>query len=326
MSKLNIRFMKQQMTKNVYTNFGTDKQRTFRSIKNQFLHDLRFETMESGYLKRPEEKNKNEFFGIMENSDNENNFENVKKSWKKIEADFKKHNGKKIHRQTKQGLNFLLSFEKDFDLSEENRVAQFKSVKKYILENFDYPLYLVQHNDEKSLHYSFTVLNYSNTTHRPIAKQIDTSLLQDSIADHLKKDGQDYGHTRGVKKEISDKDHKTIMEGKVQDLEKENKALKVENDELKKEYQTTINAIINGLEDLNEQTTIEDFLRLLTRYLKGAKKDKIENFLKKYKRKLNAKQKKHNKEIAKSNIDFVNKNKQTDTTTETIKTTTNKGE
>jgi len=217
--KLSIRMFK--MKSNKSTKSGN---RFFKSYKQQMKHDFRIEDIEKDYLKRPNEKNKYYTFETKNHKGKE--LKDIENKWKKIEEYHKKKNGRKLHSQTKPTINFLLSFSKDFDLKEEDRIKQMEIVKKYILENYSIPIYLVQHNDEKSLHYTFSIFNYDLKNYRPLAKQIDTSKLQDNISNYLKKYGVDYGHSRGIKKTISLKEHNTILEGKKLEKEKELEDLK----------------------------------------------------------------------------------------------------
>lgn len=156
----------------------------------------------------------------------------------------------------KPTLNFLLSFEEDFDLSEENRELQLQSVQRFIKEKYDFPLYLVQHNDEKSLHYSFSILNYDLKTMRPLAKQLDTSKLQDEIANHLKSDNMDFGHKRGDAKTISLAKHRTIMEGKTLELQNEMETLKEANESLASDKVHLTNEVEKLRDDKEEMDEI----------------------------------------------------------------------
>jgi len=346
---LSIRLMKQNTRKNEYGETKKTKnkktgevkttRKVYRSFINQFLHDFRYETMEDNYLVRPEEFNKKMLFEFEEkyseynlsDTDDKENLEKIPQLFIQIKKDYQKKHNRKLHKQTKPSLNFLISFESEFDLSEENRQAQYESVERFIKKNFDFPIYLVQHNDEKSLHYTFSVMNFDKDL-KPIAKKIDTFYLQDMIADHLQEEGQDYGHKRGITKDISGAEHKGIVESKVKDaetkieqLETQIEKLQKENSDLKTDFQKTINQIILGLEQLNEQTTIDSFLKTLARYLKGNKKEKIEKLILKNQKILNKKNKEHNQKVSSSNIDYVNESKQSDTNTTTTQTTTNKG-
>ena len=226
---LSIRVVKSKMSKKVVSG-----KKTYRSFKSQYNHDMRFEEMDSNYLKRPNEKNKYVSFigidNIINIKNRENNFKNIDKQWEDIKNNHKEFWNKGLHSETKPVLNFLLSFEEDFDLSEEDRLSQIESVRDFIKNKYDYPIYLVQHNDEKSLHYSFSIINYCKKTNRPLAKQIDTSKLQDEIANHLKSDNMDFGHTRGNPKTISLAKHRTIMEGKTLELENNIKSLENDNE------------------------------------------------------------------------------------------------
>jgi len=222
---LSIRMVKMK------TNKGTKSGgKYFKSYKQQMEHDFRIEDIEKNYLKRPNEKNN--YYKFKGKNLKGVELNDIEKLWENVENYHLINKKKKLDKQTKPTINFLLSFSKDFDLSEEDRIKQMESVKEFITKNYSLPIYLVQHNDEKALHYSFSIMNYDFKTQRPIAKQINTSQLQDNITNHLKQDNQDYGHNRGIKKNISLKEHKTIMQGKVEEESKKLEIVKNQNDEL----------------------------------------------------------------------------------------------
>jgi len=234
---LSIRIVKQKLNEKVVSG-----KKTYRSFISQLSHDFRFEKMDDDYLKRPNEENKYINFDILKNVTNkdyvENNLSIVENFWSVCNEKHKETYKKKIHKQTKPVLNFLISFSKDFDLPLEEREKQLEYVKVYVKTRFDFPLYLVQHNDEKALHYSFSVVNFDKVNNKPISKTIDTSKLQDDIADFLKKYNVDYGHNRGVPKTISLSQHRSILEGKVKELKDNEKKLKEEITSLKGELIT----------------------------------------------------------------------------------------
>ena len=222
---LSIRMVKMK------TNKGTKSGgKYFKSYKQQMEHDFRIEDIEKNYLKRPNEKNN--YYKFKGKNLKGVELNDIEKLWENVKDYHLINKKKKLDKQTKPTINFLLSFSKDFDLSEEDRIKQMESVKEFITKNYSLPIYLVQHNDEKALHYSFSIMNYDFKTQRPIAKQINTSQLQDNITNHLKQDNQDYGHNRGIKKNISLKEHKTIMQGKVEEENKKLEILKNQNEEL----------------------------------------------------------------------------------------------
>jgi len=240
------------------TNTGTKQGgKYFKSYKQQMEHDFRTEVIEANYLKRPEETNKYHKFKGKNLQGIELN--DIEKLWENVEKYHLKNKKKKLDKQTKPTINFLLSFSKDFDLSEEDRIKQMDSVKDFITKNYSLPIYLVQHNDEKALHYSFSIMNYDFKTQRPIAKQINTSQLQDNITNHLKQDNQDYGHNRGIKKNISLKEHKTIMQGKVEEQNKKLEMLENQNEELKLQHQIEIDKLVEEKQILlNENDSIQN--------------------------------------------------------------------
>ena len=159
----------------------------------QMAHDLRDEEMDAGYLKKPDQTNLNYI--------NKNDAENL---WRDCQNDYKNHKSKSLDRRTKPVLNFLLSFSEDFEIPHAQREAHFKVVAKIVADKFGFDkiLYLSQQNDEKSAHYSFSILNYDDEAHKTIARSMTPKVmseLQDWVADELKKRHADYGHTRGVK-------------------------------------------------------------------------------------------------------------------------------
>jgi len=282
MSMLSIRFVKQKMKTNTYQNKGSKKQKVFKSFIDQFLHDMRHEKMDDKYLKRPGQKNNEVFFGDLDRTNSEENLEKIPNLFKEIKGAYQKKYNRKLHKQTKPTLNFLLTFEADFDLSEDKRLEQLKSVQRFIEKHFAYPLYLVQHNDEKALHYHFSVMNFGEDL-KPISKNIDPSKLQDLIADHLKEDNQDYGHTRGESKTTTNSEHRTIMEGKILAAEEENELLKIENEKqriLVLEYKQEIEDIVSELVNLKNEKDLESFIKSLKRNIRNENKPKIEKLLK----------------------------------------------
>jgi len=193
--------------------------------------------------------------------------------------------------------------------------------------------YLVLHLDEKgNPHFQGITTNYNKENGGMLNIQTNKKngeKMQDILAEHF----EPLGYERGISKDISGRKHLSTEEYKekqelkksVENLKRENSELKQLLSETKTDLQKTIDAIIQGLEKLNEQSTTEDFLKLLARYLRGAKKEKVEKLILKYQKILSKKNKEHNKKVAQSNIDFTNKNKDSDTNTKTTKSTTIKG-
>ncbi len=279
--------------------------RYYKSYKQQMEHDFRIEKMDNNYLSRPNEKNKQySFLG--------EDLQTIINQWEDIKSNHKRVKKKSIQKQTKEVISGLITFSKDFDLSELERQRQFDIVRGFIQKEFDHPIYVVQHNDEKSLHYHFSVLNYENDTNRPLAKQINTSKLQDKVFDYLKEHNVDYGHNRGISKTISMKEHKTIMEGKVAEqvekinnLEQKNNMLHQEQINLKNqikklrgissEYEVEIEGILEDFIDLGlsyKGKSNNELVGMFKRYLssdtldKANKlKDKLEKQLNKHERK-----------------------------------------
>lgn len=217
----------------------------YKSYIQQMEHDFRIEVMDATYLKRPNETNKYHKFASLD-------LDSLLNEWDKINKKHIKHKGKAIQKQTKETINILFSFSKNFDLPEEDREKQFKVVKKFVEERFDYPLYVVQHNDEKSLHYGATILNFDNQTNRPLSKQIDTSYLQDEFFDYLKKNNVDYGHRRGDPKEITNAENRGILEGKIIELEKQNEELKADMERMKELQADIYSALVDMVMEFYE--------------------------------------------------------------------------
>jgi len=275
MEKLgSIRIQKMSLEKSFRSN-----NRYFKSYKQQMEHDFRIEKMDSNYLSRPNEKNKFHSF-------RKEQIQSVINDWEDIKSNHKKVKGKSIQKQTKEVISGLITFSKDFDLSELERQRQFDIVKGWIEKEFDYPIYVVQHNDEKSLHYHFCILNYDKKTNRPLAKQINTSKLQDKVFDYLKEHNVDYGHTRGISKTISLKEHKTIMEGKVKEQEEKVKNLETNINKLTKEKIDLKNQI-EKLRELSSEYEVEiegilkDFIDLGLSY-KGKSNNELVSMFKRY--------------------------------------------
>lgn len=202
---LNIRMRKMHIAKPTTT--GKDY---YKSHIQQYNHDIqefkngkysRIEKMDSGYLKNPGAINI-QFVKIK--------LEDIENKWaEKFEDHMENRPGKKSLKEanwkkTKPVLNFLISFNADFELkTQQEQIAHGKSVMKFINKKFGGNLiYMTQKNDEDGLKYSFSVLNYDDEEHKSLArsKTVDWfSNLQDEIADQLKSDNQDYGFTRGLK-------------------------------------------------------------------------------------------------------------------------------
>ena len=275
MSKLygSVRIQKHSMNKSHIRGGRNGVTKYFKSYKQQMEHDFRIEKMDSNYLKRPNEKNKYHSFQSEKVGD-------IINQWEKIKSNHKKKKGKSIQKQTKEVISGLISFSKDFDLSEEDRIKQFEIVKQFVKEEFDYPIYCVQHNDEKALHYQFCFLNYDNKTNRPLAKQINTFDLQDKVFDYLKKYNVDYGHSRGIPKEKSNSENRSIMEGKVKELEEENEKLKT----IQEELLNNITGIVNTFIELGmtyKKKTPQELSELVKRYVSNDKIEKLINTLEK---------------------------------------------
>ena len=162
--------------------------------RGMMAHDLRTEKMDDGYLAKPDETNI-DFVGM-----------DAKEIWAAANADFAKHGyHNNIDKRTKPVLNFLIGFSKDFVIPVEMRALHHKIIMEIIGKRFGMKniLYCSQQNDEKSAHYSISLINYNWKTHKTIAREMqkfgDNSLseLQGYVADELIKRRADLGHVRG---------------------------------------------------------------------------------------------------------------------------------
>jgi hypothetical protein len=275
-----IRIVKQNFDKSFIRHRG-GRTKYFKSYIQQRDHDFRNEEMDIGYLERPNEKNKEHKF---RNTD----FGALRNEWEGIKSDFKGKHKKSMQKQTKEVINALLTFSAGFDLSPENREIQFEAVKKFVEEEFDFPIYVVQHNDERTLHYHFSFLNYDKKTNRPLAKQINTSKLQDKVFDYLKEHNADFGHTRGIPKEETGKENIPILQGKIKTLEKENQKLRdniAEMENLQSEIMASMVELVGEFYEMGmnyKGKSAEELLKLFQRHFQDEVKfnklfDKVVN-------------------------------------------------
>jgi hypothetical protein len=238
---LSIRMEKKFIKKGV-SHFSNGKTKYYKSHNEQFQHDWQIVDKENGGYRRMENMDDD----YLKNKNNKNlqwkNKNTAEEIWGACEKDhmengvgkeaLKKANWKK----TKPVLNFMMSWNSDLNLADEkSKKEHWDSVTKFIKNKFDHVIYVVQKNDEDGLHYSFSILNYDKTKHKSMARDLDVSWfsnLQDEFADQLKKDGQDYGFTRGIK--YSNAKHRTLGESrkKVEKMEAKYKKLKDDHDEL----------------------------------------------------------------------------------------------
>lgn len=207
MKQMSIRIEKRFINKaTTVGNPKSKKSRYYKSHREQYEHDKRSEIMENGYLKFPDKTSTN-IFKDFNNTGGNTPDEIVENSNKLVDiakADYKENSyrNRNMRKNWKPIINGLISFSEDFHIDDEkNRQDQFSSVENFIIERFgkDAVVYINQQNDEKSLHYSFSVLNYDFRTHKTVGKYIDTSKLQTEISEWLKKDNQNYDHVRGTK-------------------------------------------------------------------------------------------------------------------------------
>ncbi len=260
----------------------------YKSIKQQIEHDLRLEVMEDGYL-----KNNNRDWKLWKKSlivDNEVNEEYLEQEWKKCQDDYKEHsvNNRKLDLRTKPFLTHILSFSSGFMLDFEKTKELGQVIKDFVNEEFGGFLTIVGHRSESSIHYHISTLNYDFRTHKSIGRNIDTSLLQDKISTYLRERNLNYGHTRGISKEVTKTIHKELLEGRKVQLKKLNDDIEDKiklNDELqngindlKKEY----NNLVTKYQDLAKRLKklISEIL-LISKDTKTVKKlERIENSIK----------------------------------------------
>jgi hypothetical protein len=187
--------------------------------------------MDKNYLRFPEKTDTN----IWEE------FNDPTSLWDFCRDDFKKHKKRALDKRAKPVINGLISFSEDWHLpNEKDRRDQFEAVKKFITNRFGEKalLYINQQNDEKGLHYSFCTINYDFENHKTLSRSIDTSKLQDEVADFLKKEGQDYGHIRGVSKKKSGATNLSLSEARASKAEEKLIAAEQKLKEIEKVMQT----------------------------------------------------------------------------------------
>lgn len=167
----------------------------------QIHHDLR---MTIPHYVDKSRLNKNAYYSFIEEIQTKSGLEKfIKKEWKKIEEDFKKHNQRKLRKDTGVIIEGIITFSRDardFVNNEENwkeldlRALEFV---KYLANKWNTKaVYLARHSDETTTHYHFAIMNYDYKNHRTIRanlKKKDTSLLQDEVANFFK----DLGFKRG---------------------------------------------------------------------------------------------------------------------------------
>jgi len=147
--------------------------------------------------------NKNRYILFQDIKDRNGVEDWILNEWSFIQKDFKKHNKRKLRKDTGLIIEGIITFSKDsrdFVNDERNwneldkRALEF--VKTLEEEWNTKAVYLVRHSDEYTTHYHFAVMNYNYQTHQTIRaklKKRDTSQLQDKVADAF----QDLGFLRG---------------------------------------------------------------------------------------------------------------------------------
>jgi len=274
------------------------KSYNIRKFAYHIKHDLRENIPE--YVDR-ERVSKNRYILFQDIENRENVKDWILKEWEFIQEDFKKHNNRKLRKDTGVIIEGIITFSKesrDF-VNESNwneldkRALEF--IKTLEKEWNTKAVYLVRHSDEYTTHYHFAVMNYNYKTHQTIRaklKKKDTSELQDKVANAF----QDLGFVRGkhLAKRIEEEGefantrnwgsifsiHKKLLHemAELQDKEKEllEKIDKYERLVLKKEQQ---------LEELEEklrqrelqcEEKLKKGQRTLEKYLKRLEKAKKE--------------------------------------------------
>jgi len=239
----------------------------YKSIYQQIKHDLRIENIENGYL-----KNDNENVYMFEKdllSDKDLNENYLKDLWKNCENDYKKHNNKKLDYRTKPFLTHILSFENSFMLDIKKTRELQNYLKEFVLQEFGNFITIVGHRDETSLHFHITTLNYNLNNHKTIGRNLDTSLLQDKISNFLKEKEVDYGHQRGLKKDLTKSKHRELLENRKEGL----KVLKNEYNELFLEYKKLVNVLKNKINEILEIKNDKRTTKKLEKILKSVNKN-----------------------------------------------------
>lgn len=212
--------------------------KTYKSIYEQLLHDYRKESMDKGYLRRPENKNFYLTNSVMEKNnclDIDNIKTNIHKLFDEVKEDYKKHNRNcSWQKQTIPFLTGVISFSKGFMLDEQETAEFGMVLSEFIEETFSQKISFVIHRDETSLHGHFTMFNYNFNTHKTIGRNIDTSELQDKLFKYLDERDLTYGHQRGDSKKLTKAKHLEIMEAKVVELENQEEEIKENRMILKK--------------------------------------------------------------------------------------------
>ena len=272
---LSIRMRKIHISKPTTT--GKDY---YKSHIEQYNHDIqefkngkysRIEKMDDGYLKNPGARNL-QFLNIK--------LEDIEDKWAEKFADHMENRpGKKNLKEanwakTKPVLNFLISFNADFELkTQKEQIAHGKSVMKFINKKFGGNLiYMTQKNDEDGLKYSFSILNYDDEEHKSLArsKTVDWfSNLQDEIADQLKSDNQDYGFTRGLKG--SKAKHITLGESR-------KKVAKLEQKIVEKQEQ------LDAITEILNLSQIREIWRDIRKQIKDGESSKIDKIEERFNR------------------------------------------
>lgn len=184
----------------------------FKSHQEQFQHDWQIDDLENGGFRRMEDMDDT----YLKNKNNKNiqwkNAIPIKELWESKKSDYMKYNLAPKHLREKNFdgikpiMNFRLSWDNKHELkTSKEKLAHFQSVSNFLKNKFGKKniVYITQKNDEDGTHYSFSVLNYDDKSHKTIALHMQKfgensfSGLQGEIADHLKNDKVDYGYTRG---------------------------------------------------------------------------------------------------------------------------------
>lgn len=212
--------------------------KSYKSMHQQIMHDLRYEKMQKGYLKDPATKNARIIKKGINSPEKIKDFLASQK--KKMFDDYKQHHGRALDKRTHPYLSHVLSFSSNFTLTYDESVKMLEVIKKFVIQEFSDFISIVGHSDEKSYHIHINTLNYNFHTHKSIGRNLDTSELQTKIATHLVQHNMNYNHQRGVNKKSTNAVHKEIMESKreeIQNLEQKNIQISKESEKLALEAQ-----------------------------------------------------------------------------------------
>lgn len=170
--------------------------------------------------------------------------------------------------------------------------------------------YITLHTDETgNIHFHFFVDNFNSKGNSPKVQRDKKvgSMVQDLSEFYFK----ELGFSRGIPKEISKNKHitteeykeymeqktmildlsekvekleikKTEQEKKIQDLNKKYNKMKEQFLKIQEEYSIEIEKLFNEITEIYEEEDTNTFLKLLERYVKSSKKEKLKKYIKKH--------------------------------------------